>query len=214
MGYRRGQRAHGVLQGVNLTIMPGEFVALTGPSGSGKTTLLKLMAGLERPNSGSVNVAGTDLGGLAEAAVARLRLQGIAMVFQQHQLIPTLSALENVALPLLLGGEQRKVALSRGEVMLAELGYTGETQQLPAELSLGERQRLAIARALVSETPLILADEPTASLDSVAADAVMRALSRWGSERGRAVVLATHEARAAAHADRSCRLQGGALVAA
>lgn len=214
MGYRRGQRAHGVLQGVNLTIMPGEFVALTGPSGSGKTTLLKLIAGLERPNSGSVNVAGTDLGGLAEAAVARLRLQGIAMVFQQHQLIPTLSALENVALPLLLGGEQRKVALSRGEVMLAELGYTGETQQLPAELSLGERQRLAIARALVSETPLILADEPTASLDSVAADAVMRALSRWGSERGRAVVLATHEARAAAHADRSCRLQGGALVAA
>ncbi len=213
MNYRRGQGASSVLHSVNLTLMPGDFVALTGPSGSGKTTLLKLMAGLEQPNSGAVIVAGTDLRSLAEEALARLRLRGVAVVFQQHQLIATLSALENVALPLLLRGVRRSHALSRGEEMLAELGYTGSPQQLPEELSLGERQRLAIARALVSEAPVLLADEPTASLDSVAGDAVMRSLRRLGSERGRTVVLATHDARAAAHADRSYRLQCGALEA-
>lgn len=214
VGYRRGRGVHNVLQGVNLTVMPGDFVALTGLSGAGKTSLLKLMAGLERPSAGSVSVAGVDLSSLNETQGARWRLRGVAVVFQQHRLIATLSALDNVALPLLLCGVARPAALARGAELLREVGYSGEIQGLPDQLSLGEQQRVAIARALASEAPLVLADEPTASLDSVAADAIMRTFWRLSSVHGRTVVLATHEARAAAHAERCYRLQGGALVAA
>lgn len=212
--YRRGRGVHNVLMNVSLTVNPGDFVSLTGPSGSGKTTLLKLMAGLERPSAGSVKVAGVDLNSLNETECARLRLRGVSVVFQQHRLIATLSALDNVALPLLLSGVGRSVALGKGEELLLEVGYAGEIQSRPDQLSLGEQQRVAIARALASEAPLVLADEPTASLDSVAADDIMRMLWRLSSVQGRTVVLATHDARAAAHAERSYRLQAGTLVAA
>ena len=154
---------------------------------------------------------GADLGALDDARLAELRLTRVGMLFQHHDLIPTLNAAENVALPLLLAGAQRHAALARAERLVERLGIAGRGAELPAELSLGERQRLCVARALVNEPRLLLADEPTAGLDSVAADEVMRLLSELVDEAGLTVLLATHDVRAAAYADRAFRLSGGRL---
>lgn len=209
--YPKGGLLHTVLDEVSLTLSPGDFVALTGASGAGKSTILELIAGLERPSSGEVLVAGRALGPMTDDELARLRLSTIGLLFQEHQLIPTLSAAENVALPLLLAGVARRAALRRADDLAGRLGLGDRGGELPDALSLGERQRLCIARALVNEPDVLLADEPTAGLDSVAADEVMRLLREQAEEDGRTVLIATHDARAAAHADAAYRLRGGQL---
>lgn len=210
-GYLRRGALRTVLDAVDLALEPGAFVALTGASGAGKTTVLELAAGLQRPVAGRVLLDGADLGALDDARLAELRLTRVGMLFQHHDLIPTLNAAENVALPLLLAGAQRHAALARAERLVERLGIAGRGAELPVELSLGERQRLCVARALVNEPRLLLADEPTAGLDSVAADEVMRLLSELVDEAGLTVLLATHDVRAAAYADRAFRLSGGRL---
>lgn len=200
-----------VLQGVHLDVPPGGFVALTGASASGKTTLLELAVGLQQPTSGTVRLGGTDLATLGDGRLAELRLARIGLLFKHHSLIGSLGAADNVALPLLLSGAPKRPALERARALLVRLGLGHLAAELPAELSQGERNRLAIARALVNDPQLLVADEPTAGLDSVAVDEVMRLLARQVEEVGLSVLLATHDVRAAAYAERSYRLAGGHL---
>lgn len=199
-----------VLHSVNLTLKPGEFVALTGASGSGKTTLLELAVGLQKPTTGAVLFGGTDLARLSEGRLADLRLRRIGLLFKEHGLIDTLDAAHNVALPLLLGGGSRTAAMQRAQELLSRLGLGHLAGEAPADLSQGERYRVAIARALVNDPSLLVADEPTAGLDSVAADDVMRLLAQLVDEQGLTVLLATHDVRAAAYAGSAYRLVAGA----
>jgi len=207
---RRGS-LQAVLTDVDLVLPRGGFVALTGASGSGKTTLLELAVGLQRPTAGTVIFGGTDIGRLNDAQLAALRLNRVGLLFRSHTLIASLNALDNVALPLLLAGAPRKGALDRARELLGRLGMGHLASELPDELSQGERYRLGIARALVNEPELLVADEPTAGLDSVAADDVMRLLAGQVEAEGLTVLLAAHDARAAAYAERSYRLVGGRL---
>jgi len=207
---RRGS-LQAVLTDVDLVLPRGGFVALTGASGSGKTTLLELAVGLQRPTAGTVIFGGTDVGRLNDAQLAALRLNRVGLLFRSHTLIASLNALDNVALPLLLAGAPRKGALDRARELLGRLGMGHLASELPDELSQGERYRLGIARALVNEPELLVADEPTAGLDSVAADDVMRLLAGQVEAEGLTVLLAAHDARAAAYAERSYRLVGGRL---
>lgn len=200
-----------VLNGVDLDVEPGEFAALVGPSGAGKSTLLQIVAGLEPVSAGRVEVGGAVVTELDDDEKARLRLANIGFVFQTFQLIPTLSALENAVLPLLLSGVGRKRAGDAGTELLAELGLTTRLGHLPEELSVGEKQRVSLARAMVAGPALLLADEPTANLDGPTTDEVMRLLHRAARKRGHTVILATHDARAAAYADVTFTLRDGVV---
>ena len=215
---RDAHRAHGAgqalvhaLRGVTLTVRPGELVAVMGPSGSGKSTLLNLAGGLDRPTRGSVHVEGRRLDQLSKRRLAALRRRSIGYVFQDFNLLPSLTAAENVALPLELDGlgvrQSRRLAVTAlDEVGLAELG-----PRFPDEMSGGQQQRVAIARALIGERRLVLADEPTGALDSQTGEAVLRLL-RTRVDAGAAGVLVTHEARHAAWADRVVFLRDGIIV--
>lgn len=219
--YRRRGSQQMILSNVDLAVGPGEFVALTGASGAGKTTMLELAAGLQRPTRGSVlfgaSVQGSralqslDLGSMSEARLAEWRLTKVGVLFRDHTLISTLAAAENVAMPLLLAGAPRSEALQRATSLLGRLGLGSEADLLPGELSRGQRYRLVVARALVNAPQLLVADEPTAGLDSVAADDVMQLLTRLVEDDGLTVLLATHDARAAAYAPAAYRLAGGHL---
>ena len=206
-----GEAAVHALRGVSLTIRPGELVAVMGPSGSGKSTLLSLAGGLDRPTAGEVLVEGAALGALDRRELARLRRRRIGYVFQDLNLLGSLTAAENVALPLELDGtgvrQARKLALAA----LAEVDLTGLGDRFPDQMSGGQQQRVAIARALVGERRLVLADEPTGALDSQAGEAVLHLLRRR-VDAGAAGVLVTHEARHAGWADRAVFLRDGVLV--
>jgi putative ABC transport system ATP-binding protein len=201
------------LRGVSLTVAGDEVVAITGASGSGKSTLLHVAAGLIAPRSGGVWLLGQDLRGLNEAARTRLRRRRVGIVLQFGQLVPDLSAVENVALPLLLDGAGRRDALRAAADWLERVELGPEAAQLASELSGGQAQRAAVARALVAGPELIFADEPTGSLDSEGGTRLLELLLGAARSRGAAVVLVTHEAAVAARADREVRLRDG-LVAA
>lgn len=209
--YRAGEGSVWALAGVSLTVRAGELVAVMGPSGSGKSTLLSIAGGLEVPTSGSVEVAGVGLGGLDSTAVAHLRRDRIGYVFQDFNLVTDLTAAENVALPLELGGSSARAARAAAGTALDEVGLPEVADRFPDQLSGGQQQRVAIARALVGERRLVLADEPTGALDSQTGLAVLQVL-RARIDAGAAGVLVTHEARYAGWADRTVFLRDGRLV--
>ena len=196
------------LAAVSLTVQAGEMVAVMGPSGSGKSTLLTIAGSLEEPTSGEVLVCGTDLATLPSNGKARLRRRVIGYVFQEFNLLPGLTAAENVSLPLELEGVALRRARSAGMAALESLGMAGQASRFPGQLSGGERQRVAIARAVVGDRRLLLADEPSGALDSVNAEEVM-SLLREACQRGVAAVVVTHDARLASWADRVLFLRDG-----
>jgi putative ABC transport system ATP-binding protein len=199
------------LSAVDLTVARGELVAIMGPSGSGKSTLLTIAGSLEEPTSGHVLVDGVDLATLSRSQRARVRRRSIGFVFQDFNLLPGLTAMENVSLPLELDGARPKLARESGAKALEELDVAEHADRFPDELSGGERQRVAIARAIVGERGLLLADEPTGALDSVNGESVMRLL-RAATQNGVAGVVVTHEAQLASWADRVVFLRDGHVV--
>ena len=209
--HRQGEVTVHALRGVDLAVHPGELVAVMGPSGSGKSTLLHIAGGLDAPTSGQVLVEGADLATLSAKAAAAVRRRSVGYVFQDLNLLPSLSALENVALPRELDGVRRRQARSEAHAALDEVGVGGLADRFPDEMSGGQQQRVAIARALVGPRRLLLADEPTGALDSATGEEVLRVL-RARCEAGAAAVLVTHEARHAAWADRVVFLRDGVIV--
>jgi putative ABC transport system ATP-binding protein len=211
--YRRGGQPISPLARVTLGVERGEFFALLGPSGSGKTTLLNLIAAIDRPDEGRVVVDGTDLTALAPGRLADWRAEHVGYVFQQANLVPVLTAYENVELPLWLfrlSGAQRHARVS---VALEAVGLADRAHHLPRQLSGGQEQRVAIARAIVADPPILIADEPTGNLDAVAAEGVLTLLERLNRERGKTIVMVTHDPRAAARASRRMVLDKGTLRA-
>jgi putative ABC transport system ATP-binding protein len=200
------------LRGVDLTIMPGEFVALTGPSGCGKSTFLNVLAGLERVDAGTVRVAGVDLTELGDDARARLRRRHVGIVFQFFNLVEGMSALENVALAALISGAPRRAAHDRAHDLLDLLGLLDKGSAAPSTLSGGQRQRLAIARALVNRPTVLLADEPTGALDSDCGAEVLDLFRRLNAD-GQTIVMVTHDRDVAAGAPRRVRMLDGRIVA-
>ncbi len=209
--YALGKVEVRALEGVTLAIGQGEFVALVGPSGCGKTTLLNLMAGIDRPTSGEVWLEGERLDDLSDDRLTRLRRSKVGIVYQFFNLLPTLTARENVALPLLLDGLQRSEIEGRVERGLQRVGLTHRADHWPHELSGGEQQRVAIARAIVAEPRVVLADEPTGNLDSVAGGAVLDLLEELNRDQGQTIVLATHSLEAVRRAGRIVHLRDGKI---
>ena len=203
------------LRGVDLDILAGEVLAVTGPSGSGKSTLLHVMAGVLVPDAGRVDYHGADttqdIAALDEAARSRLRLKEFGFIFQFGQLLPDLSALDNVTIPLLLAGTPRRRALAQARETLGELGLSEHLDKRPTQLSGGQAQRAAVARALVTNPRLLFADEPTGSLDSLAAERTMEVLLNSVRSRGAALAIITHDARVAAYADREVTVRDGRI---
>ena len=208
--YQSGGQALAAVTNVSFQVDAGETVAIVGPSGSGKTTLLGLLAGLDRPSGGSVRLDGTDLGALGEDGRARLRRERIGFVFQSFQLIPTLTARENVEVPLQLRGES---AGARADDLLARVGLGGRGHHYPAQLSGGEQQRVAIARAFVHHPSILFADEPTGNLDAATGARVIELLMELNRELGTTLVLVTHDTDLASRAHRIIRLSDGRVVA-
>ncbi|MBC7679152.1 MAG: ABC transporter ATP-binding protein [Pseudorhodobacter sp.] len=202
------------LRGVDLTVEAGEVVAVLGASGSGKSTLLHCLAGLTRPDAGEVHLDGTRLDTATDRERTRLRRTAIGVVFQYGQLVPELTAQENVALPLLLGRRGKQEALAAAKTWLDRLGVGEQRDQRPGQLSGGQQQRVALARALVTEPRLVVADEPTGALDSIAAEQVMELLSGVARASGTTVVLVTHDLRVASYADREVVLRDGVVSGA
>jgi putative ABC transport system ATP-binding protein len=207
----RGETAVHALRGVSLTVSAGELVAVMGPSGSGKSTLLNLAGGLDRPTRGEIAVDGTVLATCSRRQLAALRRRRVGYVFQDLNLLPSLTAAENVALPLELDGKRVRDVRRLALAALSEVDLNGQGQRFPDELSGGQQQRVAIARALIGQRRLVLADEPTGALDSQTGEAVLRLL-RSKVDGGAAGVLVTHEARHAAWADRVVFLRDGVIV--
>jgi len=208
--YRSGAAPLAVLRDVSFAVPQGSFVAIVGPSGSGKTTLLGLLAGLDTPTRGDVVLDGTVLGQLSEDARARLRGQKVGFVFQSFQLIPTLTAVENVQVPLELRGDRD--AAVRARELLARVGLADRTGHFPAQLSGGEQQRVAIARAFVNRPRILFADEPTGNLDAASGGRVVELLESLNRESGSTVVLVTHDLALASRARRIIRLADGLVV--
>ncbi|MGW4866733.1 ABC transporter ATP-binding protein [Streptomyces chartreusis] len=208
-------KAHGrneALRGATVELRPGEILAVTGASGSGKSTLLHCLAGIVRPDSGAVTYGGERLDRLPERRLSELRRTEFGVVFQFGQLIPELTALDNVALPLLLGGARRQEAQASAGEWLERFGVRGQEELRPGEMSGGQAQRVALARALATGPKVVFADEPTGALDSLASEQVMSALTHTARESGTAVLLITHDAQVAAYADREVRLADGAVL--
>ncbi len=197
---------------ISLQIAPGERVAVMGPSGSGKSTLLNLICGLDEPTSGSVKVDGMELSELTDDARTRLRREKIGMIFQTFNLLPTLTALENVAFPLRLQGLAKKEAEHRADSMLERVGLKDRATHRPDELSGGERQRVAIARALIFRPPLLLGDEPTGNLDSATGEEILGLLDRLQKEYGSTFLMVTHNAEASCFCNRIITLHDGRIL--
>ncbi len=210
--FRRGDEVLPVLEGLSLRVRRGEFFALMGPSGSGKSTLLHLIAGLDRPDAGVIRVGGIEITALSETELTAWRARSVGFVFQFYHLIPVLTALENVELPLLLTGLDRRRRRAHAEVALELVGLSDRRDHTPARLSGGQQQRVAIARALVTDPPLVVADEPTGDLDRVAAGEILDLLERLSARWGKTILLVTHDPRAARRAHTVRVLDKGALI--
>lgn len=210
--YAEGATAVRALAGVSLTLNEGDFVAVMGPSGCGKSTLLHLLGGLDRPDAGTVKLGNDELTTLDDEGLTLVRRRRIGFVFQSFNLVPVMSAVENVALPLTLDGVSASVAEGKAKVWLERLGLGERVNHLPDQLSGGQQQRVAIARALVTEPVLLLADEPTGNLDSKSADDIARLLRSLSDEHRRTVLMVTHDPRIAASARRLVFLKDGVIV--
>ena len=210
--FRKGGQIIRPLEKLSLTVPRGEFLALMGPSGSGKTTLLNMISGIDSPTSGSLLVDGQELAGMSPGQLTRWRAQHVGYIFQLYHLMPTLDALENVELPLMLHPMSRAERRRRALQGLELVGLAERLHHRPGELSGGQEQRVAIARALVANPPLLVADEPTGDLDREAADAVLHLLTTLAHEHGKTIVMVTHDPHAAAAADRVLRLEKGQLL--
>ena len=211
--YRRDALAITVLDGLDLDVQEGEFLALMGPSGSGKTTLLNLIAGIDRPTAGSVSVAGTNVAALSEGALARWRSHNIGFIFQFYNLIPVLTAEENVALPLLLERLSRKERTERAMTALKIVGLADRAKHSPRQLSGGQEQRVAIARAIVGDPKVLVADEPTGDLDAKSAEEILTLMETLNRDFRKTIVMVTHDPRAAQRAKRQLHLDKGVLQA-
>jgi putative ABC transport system ATP-binding protein len=210
--YRKGSHWVTPLQALDLAVPQGEFLALMGPSGSGKTTLLNLLSGIDSPTEGSLCIAGTELAQLSRRALTKWRAAHVGYIFQLYHLIPVLTAFENVELPLLLAPLSRKERHLRVETALNLVGLADRAHHTPGELSGGQEQRVAIARALVADPPLLVADEPTGDLDRESATKILDLLHQLTRDFGKTIVMVTHDARAAAAADRTLHLEKGQLL--
>ena len=211
--YRRGLQIIPVLQNVCLNIRAGEFLALVGPSGSGKTTLLNLIAGIDQPDKGTLRIAGVDISQLSESELAIWRHRNVGFIFQFYNLVPVLTALENVELPLMLSELPRRERRAHAELALQLVGIADRKDHYPRQLSGGQQQRVAIARAIVSDPLIIAADEPTGDLDKVSAEEVLALLTRLNQEMGKTIIMVTHDPRAAQRASRLQHLDKGVLNA-
>jgi putative ABC transport system ATP-binding protein len=209
--YRRDAEEITVLDGMNLQVPPGEFVALMGPSGSGKTTLLNLIAGIDRPTSGSVVVAGTDVAQLSESDLARWRSRHVGFIFQFYNLIPVLTAVENVELPLLLTRLRKSERRERALTALRVVGLADRSSHYPRQLSGGQEQRVAIARAIVGDPSVLVADEPTGDLDAKSAEEILALLESLNRDFHKTIVMVTHDPRAAERAHVQRHLDKGVL---
>lgn len=210
--YKQGEIDVVALNGVSLDIEEGEFVALMGPSGSGKSTLLHIIAGIDRPSSGSCKVRGVEVSELSETELAEWRNSHIGFVFQTFNLIPVLTALENVEMPLLLTGLSAAERREHAEAALELVGLKDRMHHLPRQLSGGQEQRVAIARAIVTDPTLIVADEPTGNLDAKSAADVLSLLEFLNNDAGKTIIMVTHDPKAAAHARRVLHLEKGELL--
>jgi putative ABC transport system ATP-binding protein len=206
-----GETAIEALRGINIEVLKGQFVALVGPSGSGKSTLLNLVGGLDRPSEGELWVDGVELSASKEKALTNHRRRRVGFVFQSFNLLPRLTALENVALPLIFVGVQEQERFERARDLLVQVGLKERMDHRPTQLSGGEQQRVAIARALVGRPAIILADEPTGNIDSTTGAEIMALLRRLNQEQGVTLLLVTHDLEAAAYADRIVHLRDGQI---
>ncbi|HQR11640.1 MAG TPA: ABC transporter ATP-binding protein [Casimicrobiaceae bacterium] len=210
--YVRGEQIIPVLVDINFDVMPGEYIALMGPSGSGKSTLLNLIAGIDKPSSGEIRVAGVDIARLTESDLAAWRAANVGFIFQFYNLMPVLTAYQNVELPLHLTSLSRRERCERVDTALALVGLSDRAEHYPNELSGGQQQRVAIARALITDPTLIVADEPTGDLDRTTAEEVLGLLERLNTEMGKTIIMVTHDPKAAGHAHRIVQLEKGVLV--
>lgn len=209
--YNRGSESLKILDGLNLSIKQGDFVALMGPSGSGKTTLLNLIGGLDKPTSGSIRVQGVELTDLSSKTLANWRACTVGYIFQFYNLLPVLSAQANVELPLLLTSLSRRERKQHAQSALEIVGLADRADHKPAELSGGQQQRVAIARALVADAQLLVCDEPTGDLDRVTADDVLSLLKTLNQEYGKTIIMVTHDAKAAEYAKTVLHMDKGSL---
>ena len=210
--YSSGGRPLTVLQEVSLSVEPGGFLAVVGPSGCGKTTLLGLLAGLDVPTTGTIELDGRDLGSMGEDARAQLRAERVGFVFQTFQLIPTLTALENVQVPIELNGTATRDTAQRARELLGRVGLAGREHHYPSQLSGGEQQRVAIARAFANEPKILFADEPTGNLDAATGATIVELLVGLNRDLGTTLVLVTHDESLAGRAQHTLRLRDGAVV--
>jgi putative ABC transport system ATP-binding protein len=210
--YRRGGQIIPVLVDINLDVRLGDYLALMGPSGSGKSTLLNLVAGIDKPSGGTIKVGGVDIARLSDADLAAWRAAHVGFIFQFYNLMPVLTAFENIELPLLLAALSRRERRERVEIVLSLVGLTDRADHYPGELSGGQQQRVAIARALITDPTLIVADEPTGDLDRVTGEEILGLLERLNRELGKTILIVTHDPKAAEKAHRIVHLEKGVLV--
>lgn len=210
--YRKGSNVVTPLEALDLDVPKGEFLALMGPSGSGKTTLLNLLSGIDSPTEGSLVIAGTEIAKLSRRDLTKWRASHVGYIFQLYHLVPVLTAFENVELPLLLSPLSKKERHKRVETALSLVDLGDRMHHTPSELSGGQEQRVAIARAVVADPPLLVADEPTGDLDREAATKILDLLRQLARDHGKTIVMVTHDAKAAAAADRTLHLEKGQLL--
>jgi len=210
--YVRGDQVIPVLVGINLDVFAGDYVALMGPSGSGKSTLLNLVAGIDKPSSGEIRIAGVDIAQLSDTDLAAWRSANVGFIFQFYNLMPVLTAFDNVELPLLLTSLSRRDRRERVENALALVGLTDRMDHYPNELSGGQQQRVAIARALIADPTIIVADEPTGDLDRTTAEEILGLLDRLNRDIGKTIIMVTHDPKAAGKAHRVIQLEKGVLA--
>ncbi len=210
--YRRGDQTVPVLEDISFDIAAGEFLALMGPSGSGKSTLLNLIAGIDRADSGSIRVGGVDITDLSEMELAAWRSENVGFIFQFYNLIPVLTAFENVEMPLLLTDLSRRERHEHVATVLSLVGLSDRIDHYPSQLSGGQQQRVAVARAMVTDPAILVADEPTGDLDRVSAGEILSLMERLVTEFGKTIIMVTHDPRAAERADRVLHLEKGKLV--
>jgi putative ABC transport system ATP-binding protein len=210
--YRKGANTVTPLENLNLEVPCGEFLALMGPSGSGKTTLLNLISGIDSPTTGTLVIDGENIAGFSRKQLTKWRSQKVGYIFQMYHLIPVLTAFENVELPLLITSLSRAERRAKVEEALNLVGLMDRSHHTPSELSGGQEQRVAIARALVGDPPLLVADEPTGDLDRESANGILSLLQSLSRDKGKTIVMVTHDARAAAAAHRTLHLEKGVLL--